>query len=103
MGSQEYIDYVANKIIDNINPLKVILFGSYAYGTPKSNSDIDFFILMESQEKPVKRRINVSKLFLDRDYPLDFIVYNPVEYQKKIEQNDSFIKEINKGKVLYER
>ena len=94
MNPDTFIKKAVEKIKININPEKIILFGSYAYGHPDISSDIDFFILLNSYEKPVKRRIKVSKLFLNREYPLDFIVYNREELSDKLEENDEFIMEI---------
>lgn len=103
MRPESYIKIVTERIKRNIQPKKIILFGSYAYGNPQGNSDIDLFLLIDSEEKPAKRRIKVSKLFLDRTYPLDFVVYTPGELKERLSMNDAFIKEIiNKGKVLYE-
>jgi HEPN domain-containing protein len=83
MSPDIFIKKAVEKIKMSINPEKIILFGSYAYGNPDISSDIDFFILLNSYEKPVKRRIKVSKLFLDREYPLDFIVYNQEELSEE--------------------
>ncbi len=99
-----YIKTITDRLIEAINPLKIILFGSYAYGNPTPNSDIDLFVVMESAEKPVRRRMLLSKLFLNREKPIDLIVYTPAELAQKISTNDSFISEIiNNGAVLYDR
>ena len=99
-----YIKTITDRIIETINPLKIILFGSYAYGTPTPNSDIDLFVLMESSEKPVRRRMALSKLFLNREQPIDLIVYTPIELAQKISHKDRFVSEVlNNGAVLYDR
>ncbi len=101
---QEFINLIVKKLVEVISPIKIILFGSYAYGKPDANSDIDIFVVMDSTEKPVKRRIALSNLFIDRLYPLDFIVYNPAEVTQRLKINDPFISAIlNKGKILYDK
>jgi predicted nucleotidyltransferase len=104
MNQIPYIKTITDKLVANINPLKIILFGSYAYGTQTSNSDIDICVVMNSTEKPVRRRINLSKLFLTREQPIDIIVYTPEELEQKLSNNDGFVREIvTNGEVLYDR
>lgn len=105
---QPVTDELLRKIVRRINtPLKVekiILFGSYAYGKPKKNSDLDLFIIMKSRERPAKRIMKISQLFWHREVPMDFIVKTPSEIAKRIAIGDFFIQKILKqGKVLYER
>ncbi len=92
------------RITNHLDPEKIILFGSYAYGEPKENSDLDLFIIMKSNEKTANRRIKVSQLFWDREMPMDFIVKTPSEIKQRLAIGDPFIKKIiEKGKLLYER
>ncbi len=99
---------IRKKIVDRINrhfkPEKIILFGSYAYGTPGKDSDVDLFIVMDSKERPSKRRIEISRLFRDRQMPMDFIVKTPSEVKERLSMGDFFINRIlKKGQVLYEK
>lgn len=81
-----------------------ILFGSYAYGQPASDSDVDLLIVMDSDERPATRVTRVSKLLRPRPFPMDILVRTPEEIQHRLEIGDYFIHEIVKrGKVLYER
>jgi uncharacterized protein len=56
MISKENITDIARKIADCFNPEKIILFGSYAWGKPDRDSDLDLFVIMESTEKTDKAR-----------------------------------------------
>lgn len=104
MTQLPYIKTITDKLVSSINPLKIILFGSYAYGTQTPNSDIDICVVMNSTEKPVKRRISRSKLFLNREQPIDLIVYTPEELEQKLSSDDGFVREIvTNGSVLYDR
>lgn len=94
----------AKKIARELNPDKIILFGSYAYGKPNVESDVDLFVVMESDERWTKRQIQVSEVLRPRPFPVDIIVRTPSEIQERLRLQDCFIQEIiEKGIVLYER
>lgn len=102
--SNTLLKEITAKITNHLDAEKIILFGSYAYGKPKKNSDLDLFIIMESNERTANRRIKVSQLFWDREMPMDFIVKTPSEIKQRLAIGDPFIKKIlEKGKLLYER
>jgi len=95
---------VTDKIVRALKPEKIFLFGSYAYGNPGKDSDVDLLIIMKSSERPVKRRTRASRLFWDRPVPMDFVVKTPSEIAERMSMGDFFIKKIlTKGKVLYDK
>jgi len=101
---EDILNDIKDRIVKLFNPVKIILFGSYAYGKPHKFSDIDLFIILEAKERPVKRRIMISRLFRDRPLPMDFIIKTPCEVEERLSIGDFFIKKIlEKGRVLYER
>lgn len=101
---EKILNEIKDRIVRSLNPVKIILFGSYAYGKPRKFSDVDLFIILETDDKPVKRRIMISRLFRDRPLPMDFIVKTPSEVEERVSMGDFFIKKIlEKGRVLYER
>ena len=53
--SIELIAGIVQKIVDGVSPEKIILFGSYAYGNPTADSDLDLLVIMETQARPVDR------------------------------------------------
>ncbi len=98
--------------LKTINPYMVLLFGSYAYGTPNKDSDIDVLVVTNDNFMPKNydERVNLqlavsSHIFeLAKQVPIDLIVYTIPMYKKFIEQNSNFAHEITtKGKILYER
>jgi len=94
---------IVEKIKKGYNPEKIILFGSYAYGTPTKESDIDMLIIKKTDGRPIDRRIYVRRL-VDFKEPVAFspIVLLPSEVRYLQEIGDPFIKEIlTKGEVLY--
>ena len=91
-------------IISEINPLKIILFGSYAYGTPTPDSDVDLLVVMETALPPTERYLEVSRLLRPRPFPVDILVKTPDEIQAALDTGDFLIQEIlDQGYILYER
>jgi predicted nucleotidyltransferase len=93
------------RIVSKLRPEKIILFGSYAYGNPTPDSDVDLLVIMKTKAREIDRYIAVSNILYPRQFPLDILVKTPreiaVESRKK---GNFFLREIlTKGKVLYER
>lgn len=92
------------KIVRELAPQKVVLFGSYAYGSPNPHSDVDLLVIMETDQPHKERSWAVSRLLLPRPFPVDILVKTPDEVQEALESGDFFLKEIlTRGVVLYER
>lgn len=90
-------------------PHKVILFGSYVWGTPDIDSDIDLVVVLEDDTLPntfAERMQNVLKVRkcvadINREVSLDLLVYSKKEWQKFIETDSSFSREIReRGREL---
>lgn len=95
---------ILDKIVTEYQPEKVILFGSYAYGNPDNDSDIDLLIIKNTNERPIDRWVHMCRIASDpeRRIPFEPIVLTKEELQKRIEIGDQFISEIlEKGEVLY--
>jgi uncharacterized protein len=101
---------VKNSIINTIRPMgpdKIILFGSYAYGKPESESDIDLLIIKDIPEDKVREtRIEAKKLlwqeFRNKNISFDVLVDSENRIKSRIEIGDLFYEEIfNKGQVIY--
>jgi predicted nucleotidyltransferase len=92
------------KIVQELNPEKIVLFGSYAYGDPNADSDVDLLVIMKTKASLKDRSWAVSRLLLPRPFPVDILVKTPREVKKALESGDFFLKEIlTRGKVLYDR
>ena len=93
---------IAQKVVHAFRPKNIILFGSYAYGKPTSDSDLDLLIVMESRDRPAERIRKVSDLFDPRPLPMDFIVLTPVEMRQRLSGFDPFLEEVlAKDQMLY--
>jgi predicted nucleotidyltransferase len=92
----------ARQVAERFQPDKIILFGSYAYGTPNEHSDVDMLVIMPARnqlDQALKIRLNT-----EHPFPLDLIVRTPRNMQWRMEEGDSFLREIMAcGKVLYEK
>lgn len=95
---------VAREIFEKFHPEKVILFGSYAYGMPTVDSDVDLLVVMESNERPALRATRIARELLDVPFPMDILVRTPAEVMKRLQMEDYFMREVvQQGQVLYER
>jgi predicted nucleotidyltransferase len=90
----------ARDVAETFQPDKIILFGSYAYGTPHEDSDVDILVVMPARNE-IDQSARIS-LAIDPPFPLDIIVRTPKNMKWRLEEGDSFLREItSKGKVLY--
>src|SRR5437870_11302408 len=92
----------ARQVAERFQPDKIILFGSYAYGTPHADSDVDILVVMPArneQDRAVRIRQTV-----DYNFPMDLIVRTPKNLSWRLAEGDWFLREIvAQGKVLYEK
>jgi uncharacterized protein len=92
----------ARAIADEFQPDKIILFGSYAYGTPHEDSDVDLLVVM-----PARNQLDQAfkiRWRLAAPFPLDLLVCTPYQMKWRLKDGEWFLTEIvSKGKVLYEK
>jgi len=82
----------------------VILFGFHAYGDPTEDSDIDLFIVKDTDKRMVDPFVEVKRLIYNPNLkiPVSPLVCTPKELKERREMEDDFVEEImTKGKVLY--
>lgn len=101
---KEDIHRVVEKIVNEFDPEKVILFGSYAWGKPTENSDFDLFVVKDTPERRLDRVRAVHKIIWGSGLPIDLLVYTPAELKKRLDIEDFFFEDIiSKGEVLYDK
>jgi len=89
--------------LKDYKPEKIILFGSWAWGKPKADSDIDLLIVKDTKKNPYKRIPEARKFLREVNSPVDILVFTSEEISKRLREKDFFISEIfEKGKILYE-
>ena len=97
---------IIEKLKREYKPLRITLFGSYAYGNPTEDSDIDLLILKDTKKRSVDRFVQVKRIIYNPNckIPISPLVYTPEELEERIRIGDDFLKEIiQKGVVLYEK
>ncbi len=103
---QKIINEVVEKIKNEYQPEKIILYGSYAYGKPNEDSDIDLFIVKDTDKRRVDRFVEVSRLLHDPKPHISIqpMVYTPEEVRKRLAIGDQFVEDVmNKGEIRYAR
>ena len=94
------------------DPYKIILFGSYAAGSPAEESDIDLMVILDNDDVAKTRKERIEKklyvrslvLEVNRQFPLDILVYSKAELKKLKEYGNFFVDEAEQtGKVIYEK
>jgi predicted nucleotidyltransferase len=92
----------ARAVAERFQPEKIILFGSYAYGTPHADSDVDILVVMPARNQ-LDQAFKIHWAILP-PFPLDLIVRTPKNMKWRLEEGDSFLREVvSKGRVLYEK
>ena len=102
--SRETLSEIAAKIVNYFHPEKIILFGSYAWGTPSSGSDVDILVIMDFEGSVFQKEAQVSRVARPKFVAMDILVRTPEQIRYRLEIGDPFIQKImGEGEVLYER
>ncbi|HEX8522125.1 MAG TPA: nucleotidyltransferase domain-containing protein [Tepidisphaeraceae bacterium] len=103
MASAREIFWVVDEIVRQLAPEKVILFGSYAYGAPNEDSDVDFMIVTRYRGDSYAKASQL-KIPMDRYFPMDVLVRSPAEMRRRAAMKDWFIIDIlEQGIVLHDQ
>lgn len=93
---------ITRRIVRAGHPEMVILFGSRAYGTPRSDSDLDLLVVMDKEGSHSERIASLKKLFADLPIRLDLHARTPAEVAQRLEMGDEFMQTIvGRGQKLY--
>jgi uncharacterized protein len=105
MISKKILEEVKNRLIKTYNPRIIYLFGSYAWGTPTEESDLDLLIVIDkSEEKSYKRTLIGYDALFGLGISKDLIVFTKEEFEKRANDITTLSYKIKKdGKVLYAR
>jgi len=98
------IQKIVHSLVAGYAPEKIILFGSYAYGQPDADSDVDLLIIKRTKERFFKRLDTVRQVATGTHphIPFEPIVLTPEEIERRLKSGDQFLSEvIQKGEVLY--
>jgi len=101
---EQTLNEIVRRLVADYQPEKIILFGSYAYGEPDADSDLDVLIVKETPDRLIDRIFMVHRLVTDayRNIGFEPLVLTPEEIEQRIRIGDQFVAEIlEKGEVLY--
>jgi predicted nucleotidyltransferase len=102
MVRRSQIKRFSQAIARRFRPRKIILFGSYAYGKPTEDSDVDLLVVMDRTRYRGERMSIRIRHAVQRTFPLDLLVRTPAHMAKRLRWGDCFIREVvEKGKVMY--
>ena len=96
------IEAVVDQIVREFHPERVILFGSYAYGMPNEESDVDLLVIRRHRGSnfDASRRIEDA---IETPFRIQVLVRSPAELRRRIAWGDMFIVGIVKeGIVLHD-
>ena len=101
--TEELLADIARRIAAEFHPYRIILFGSYAYGTPHVDSDIDLLVVIEKsagQDRYIHALYDVAHV---PNLCMDILAYSPAELETRLAMSDFFVRDIlARGKMLYD-
>ena len=94
---------IIRRLVDEFDPEAIYLFGSYAWGRPEEDSDLDLMVIVqESQQAPVQRAVRAYRSLRDLRVPIDILVKTRVEFDRYRPVHASLEAQIaEKGILLY--
>jgi predicted nucleotidyltransferase len=93
-----------NKIVNNIDPEKIILFGSRARGDNHNQSDYDLCVLKSNVKQRRKLAQQIYRLLYDTAIAVDLIVETPQHFDELKENCYMIYRDIARnGKVVYDK
>lgn len=102
MIKMRQIEELSQRIAQDFRPQRILLFGSYAWGKPTADSDVDLLVILPFEGKPVDKSVEI-RLKTRPAFPVDLLVRTPERVQERMKLGDSFMQEIiENGMVLYE-
>lgn len=99
------LDEIVRRLVEGLHPERIVLFGSYAYGTPTPDSDLDLMVIVDdSDEAPVHRDQKAHAYLRGVMVPVDVLVYTRDEVERQATVATSLARTvIDRGRTLYER
>jgi predicted nucleotidyltransferase len=103
MVTFEQIEDFCRKIVKGFNPLKVLLFGTYATGVPTVHSDVDILVILPFEGRAFLKSLEILNT-TNPEFPIDLLARRPEDIDRRYRERDPLIREaIDNGRVLYER
>jgi predicted nucleotidyltransferase len=102
MVSESDIRALCREIAAEIRARRIVLFGSYAWGTPTADSDVDLLIVASLRGRPAGHAAALRAKLRTR-FPVDLVLRTPRAVKERLALGDPFIGRIlREGKTMYE-
>jgi predicted nucleotidyltransferase len=102
MVAMNEIEQFGRRIGQEFGAERVILFGSYARGTPSSDSDVDLLVIGPFSGRGVDKSVEIQ-MKLRPGFPIDLLVRTPEKVRERIAMGDTFMRDVlAQGRILYE-
>jgi predicted nucleotidyltransferase len=103
---QSQIDILTELIVETVPVEQIYLFGSYAYGTPTPDSDLDLYVIMKDDaplpELEAEQKISLARFKSQfRTLPVDILVAKKARFQRRLTAPTLEQEVANKGIVVY--
>ncbi len=103
-AAEKEIKRIVAIIAKKHRPEKIYLFGSFAWGKPRRDSDLDFLVVKKGIKSTRRAALEIGENFLDRQIGMDILVCTPKRLSERLSFGDPFAGKIVKsGKLLYDK
>lgn len=103
MTSMKEIQQLADDIVCQFDPEKVILFGSYALGNATVDSDVDLLVILPFEGRNLDKSVEML-VKTNPPFPIDLLARKPDDTERRYRLGDPLIRAaLDHGKVLHDR
>lgn len=101
---ESLLQEMVRRLVEAIDPDRIILFGSRARGDARPDSDVDLLVIKDSDEPPHRRVIPAYRALGGLSVPKDIIWRTPDEVEEwSGARNYVATRALREGRVLYEK
>ena len=103
MVDERRIAKLSERIVREFQPERIILFGSYAYGQPRPDSDVDLLVVLPFEGRAFRKSVEILNR-ISPEFSVDLLARRPEDTARRYAEGDPLIREaLDHRKVLYER
>src|SRR5258708_21690963 len=96
------IQSLSNRIVREFKPQRIVLFGSHAYGVPRTDSDVDLLVVMPFKGSGLRKAVEIIRT-VKPQFSVDLLVRRPQDVEFRLANNDWFLHEVfEQGRTLYD-